>query len=158
MHVVVKMISVAQFDLHHQQNISSPQTLCDSPLSLCIYQTKGCADECPADHVPWIYTPVLGNVTDIRSHVMPTWTCFPLGTALLGHSNQTWSWISWKLFLYSMEAKGVTLAADSTVTLPLAVVSPSQDNTEGGDDSGSTSDICYIGYEGEWNAGVQECR
>jgi hypothetical protein len=57
-----------------------------------------------------------------------------------------------------MEAEGLTLGADSMVTLLLAGVSPRQNNTEGGDDNGSTSDICYIGCEGEWNAGVHECR
>jgi hypothetical protein len=67
-HVVVKMISVAQFDLDHQQNISSPQTMRDSPLSLSMYQTKGCADECPTDYAPRIYTLVVG-MSQINDHM-----------------------------------------------------------------------------------------
>jgi hypothetical protein len=31
------LISVAQFDLDHQQSISSPQKMCNSLLSLCPY-------------------------------------------------------------------------------------------------------------------------
>jgi hypothetical protein len=39
MHVVSRddLISIAQFDLDQHQNISSPQTECNSLLSLCPY-------------------------------------------------------------------------------------------------------------------------
>jgi hypothetical protein len=40
MHYGNDLISIAQFDLDQQQNISSPQTECNSLLSLSIYQTR----------------------------------------------------------------------------------------------------------------------
>jgi hypothetical protein len=47
----------------------------------------------------------------------------------------------------SMEEEGFRLGADSVVTVPLAGVTPGPDNTERGDDTDSTSDICYIGSD-----------
>jgi hypothetical protein len=52
-----------------------------------------------------------------------------------------------------MEEEGFRLGADSVVTLPLAGASPGPDNTEGGDDTDSTSDNCYIGSDTSSDAG-----
>jgi hypothetical protein len=52
-----------------------------------------------------------------------------------------------------MEEEGFRLGADSIVTVPLAGVTPGPDNTEQGDDTESTSDICYIGSDTSSGAG-----
>jgi hypothetical protein len=43
-----------------------------------------------------------------------------------------------------MEEEGFRLDADIVVTVPLASVTPGPNNTQRGDDTDSTSDICYI--------------
>jgi hypothetical protein len=52
-----------------------------------------------------------------------------------------------------MEEEGFRLDADSVVTVLLAGVTPGPDNTERGDDTDSTSDICYIGSDTSGDAG-----
>jgi hypothetical protein len=49
--------------------------------------------------------------------------------------------------------RSVRLGADNVVTLPLAGVTPSQDNTEQGNDTESTSDICYMASDTRGDAG-----
>jgi hypothetical protein len=123
----------------------------ESPAKLLSVSNRS-AHECPAGHVPRIYC--CPGEEQIDAHMcLPTWTCFPFGSALLGHNDQTWSWIKWKPFFCSMEEEGFRLGADSVVTVPLAGVTPGPDNTERGDDTDSTSDICYIGSDTSSDAG-----
>jgi hypothetical protein len=55
--------------------------------------------------------------------------------------------------LCSTEEEGLRLGADSAVFRPLAGVSPGPDNMERGDDTDSTSDICYIRSDKSSDAG-----